>query len=76
MLETGRGAIDPRAEVGDRPEVGMRLQPALRRVTELNAPRSPPPWGGPGTRRAPRPNRKIVAAIRPIEMPHSKIDGA
>ena len=29
-----------------------------------------------GMSRAPRPNRKMVAAIRPIETPHSKIDGA
>jgi len=30
---------------------------------------------GTGIRRAARPKRKIVAAIRPTETPHSTIDG-
>ena len=34
------------------------------------------PREAPATAAPPRPNRKIVAAIRPIETPHSKIDGA
>ena len=67
---------DRPARKSARPAGGRNARPASR-------PRSSTQWlslvscrGRTGNSRAPRPNRKIVAAIRPIEMPHSKIDGA
>ena len=73
-VDPGRRAIDLRGEVGERPEVRMRLQPAIR-SHRLNVPRWAAPGRAPACRRAARPKRKIVAAIRPIETPHSTIDG-
>ena len=65
---------DLRAELGDSPEVGVPLQPPL--------PGQPAQWpslasglGRSGMRRTPSPNRKIVAAISPTEIPHSTSDG-
>ena len=72
-LDPGRRAIDLRGEVRDRPEVRMRLQPHVP-SHRLNVPRWAAPWRT-GISRAARPKRKIVAAIRPIETPHSTIDG-
>ena len=69
-----RGPIHLRAELGDSPEVGVPLQPPL--------PGQPAQWpslasglGRSGMRRTPTPNRKIVAAISPTEIPHSTSDG-
>ena len=73
-VDPGHRAIDLRGEVGERPEVGMRLQPAnpesSAQCASLGSGRERT-----GIRRAARPKRKIVAAIRPIETPHSTIDG-
>ena len=73
-VDAGRRAIDLRAKLRDRPEVGMRLQPAVQRQ-RAQWPSLGSALARTGRSRAPRPNRKMVAAIRPIETPHSKIDG-
>ena len=68
---------DRPARRGPRPAGGRHALPASRpRVKELNGASLGSGLGRTGMSRAPRPNRKIVAAIRPTEMPHSKIDGA
>ena len=73
-LDPGRRAIDLRGEVSERPEVRMRLQPQVL-GHRLSVPRWAAALERTGIRRAARPKRKIVAAIRPIDTPHSTIDG-
>src|SRR5262249_3388877 len=72
--QAGRRSLDPGAELRHGAEVGVRLQPGIPgRRTQWLWPASG--FESTGKRRAPRPNRKIVAAIRPMEMPHSTMEG-
>src|SRR6185295_15989822 len=71
----GDGVVDARAEAGDGPEVRMVLEPALgERTGQCPWPASR--FGSTGTQRAPRPKRKTVAAMSPMETAHSTNDGA
>ena len=59
---------------GDPPEVGVPVQPPFPgQATQWLS--LVPCLGSSGISRTPRPKRKIVAAISPIEMPHSTSDG-
>src|SRR5262249_28460984 len=66
--------LDQRAELRHRPEAAIRVHPAV--------PGQGTQWlllvsgfESTGKRRTPTPNRKIVAAIRPSETPHSTREG-
>src|SRR5262249_47705476 len=73
-IESRRRSLDPGAELSDGSEIRVRLQPAVpSQQTQWLLPASG--FESTGKSLTPRPNRKIVAGIRPIEMPHSKIDG-
>ena len=72
--DLARRALDGGTEARDRLEVGMRLQPAVP-GQRLQCASEPSGFASTGIHRTPRPKRKTVAAINPIEMPHSKIDG-
>src|SRR4029077_9953582 len=73
-VESGGGPLAPGAQLSHGSEVRVRLQPAVPgQRTQWLSPASG--FESTGKSRAPRPNRKIVAAIKPTEMPHSKIEG-
>src|SRR6185436_16497967 len=67
-------ALDDGVYHSDGPEVRMARQPRVpgHTVTLCGTTRS---LGSTGISRATSPNRKMVAAIRPIDTPHSTIDG-
>ena len=69
-----RRVINQRVQLGHGLEVRMPRQPdILSYGDQLPCPLCS--LGSSGTSRAPRPKRKMVAAMRPTEMPHSKMVG-
>src|SRR4029078_8509340 len=66
--------VDPRAHPRDRLQEGVRTDPVGERHSVAALSRCSCA-GRSGTSRAARPNRKMAAAINPIEMAHSTSDG-
>src|SRR4029079_15019974 len=68
------GGVDTRAHPRDRLQEGVRTDPVVEghSVAALSGCSCA---GGSGRSRAARPNRKMVAAINPIEIAHSTSDG-
>ena len=73
-LDPGR-RVDLPARRGQRAAGGTNGPPATDPGSSAQCPSMGCALESTGIRRAPKAKRKIVAAIRPIEMPHSTVDG-